>query len=556
MAGANLWIGSIPITLDEASFEQMFARYGTILSTKLVSHRRHGFVKFANSWEADAAIAALNGTTVHGSLIIVKYAGDASKGSAGGSAVGKGAGASHISYNSASWNSTSPVQQTAPSAAAAINNNSWSSAEPGTNLYVKGLPANTSEQMIVETFSHYGTVSSVKVLQSKGVSDTAGGMTVAFVRMSTPEEADWLVENLDGNIPQGMTDPVSCQHAQNRKGAKGGKKGGLSFSSSSSALALGKGTPPVGQTSTAPSANGAWSGNDVSHSTWNSKGAGQQVAPPGLIPDSTEEQTPNLYVKGLPANLSEIAISELFTNYGSVNSVRVLESNGISSMTVALIRMATVEEAEWLVQNLDGNIPEGLQDPVSCQFARGGSKGGKGGKGSDTSYSPYGKGAPAAAKGQSKGWDSSAQALIPGLKELIFTDEAQCRLYVKGLPLTCDDLYLYRVFAPFGAVQSVKAMVKGTYAVGFVKYATEADASNAIEKVHMLPLTDGITLQVSWKTEKAAGKWFTEGAVNPVASIGDVANDSEEFAGLNIEGSSDLDAVWSQNPEKAIDAWV
>merc|ERR1719253_886826 len=42
-----------------------------------------------------------------------------------------------------------------------------------------------------------------------------------------------------------------------------------------------------------------------------------------------------------------------------------------------MIRFASVEMATWVVENLNGNIPEGLTEPIIARFAN--SKGAKGG---------------------------------------------------------------------------------------------------------------------------------------------------------------------------------
>jgi len=250
----------------------------------------------------------------------------------------------------------------------------------------------------------------------------------------------------------------------------------------------------------------------------------------------------NLYIKGLPPNYPEASIQEIFNAYGHVTSVKVLTGGGVSldgqGMTVAFVRMSNTDQAQWMVSNLDGNIPQGLASPISCKFAQNqGKGGGKDGKGKDmgkmkggwASSGPYG--APAAkgsfmGKGKDKGFDKGFGAwggkdagwggkggggggggksdasgpLIPGLESRI-NDTIQSNLYVKGCPMTVDDVYLYKVFAPFGCVLSVRAIHKETFAIGFVKYASEAEAQNAIQNINGLTLTDGTTLSIALKSD-------------------------------------------------------
>jgi len=122
-------------------------------------------------------------------------------------------------------------------------------AQPSSKLYMRGLPLGITEQQLQVIVGAYGTVASCKVLPSPptGATDCA-----CIVQMSTAEGAKWLVENLDGNIPQGLSTPVSVKYKRDKeqgggaqgawgggemmKGEKGmGKKGGKG----------GKGGPPI-----------------------------------------------------------------------------------------------------------------------------------------------------------------------------------------------------------------------------------------------------------------------------------------------------------------------
>jgi hypothetical protein len=49
-----------------------------------------------------------------------------------------------------------------------------------------------------------------------------------------------------------------------------------------------------------------------------------------------------------------------------------------------MLRFASVDEAKWLVENLNGNIPEGLTEAIQVRFANAPGAG-KGGKGKDWS---------------------------------------------------------------------------------------------------------------------------------------------------------------------------
>merc|ERR1719191_910456 len=86
----------------------------------------------------------------------------------------------------------------------------------------------------------------------------------------------------------------------------------------------------------------------------------------------------NLYVKGLPPEVTEQFLKEIFGQYGLVTQLKVLPRDASKPEVAAMIRMGSVEEAQWLVDNLNGNIPQGMTTPVTVKFANASPKGGKG----------------------------------------------------------------------------------------------------------------------------------------------------------------------------------
>jgi CspA family cold shock protein len=108
----------------------------------------------------------------------------------------------------------------------------------------------------------------------------------------------------------------------------------------------------------------------------------------------------NIYVSGLPLESSEEFVRQLFSNYGVVVSCKVMPPNGRSDC-VALVRLADEEQAQWLCDNLNQNIPVGLTIPVSVRFAKPAAEKSAGsfapaasGKGGDQRASPYGVAPP------------------------------------------------------------------------------------------------------------------------------------------------------------------
>merc|ERR1719253_21722 len=62
----------------------------------------------------------------------------------------------------------------------------------------------------------------------------------------------------------------------------------------------------------------------------------------------------------------------------------------------ALVQFESTEDSKWFVENLNGNIPEGLEAPIKVEFSTkaagdAGKGKGKDGKGKDNGKSSYGK---------------------------------------------------------------------------------------------------------------------------------------------------------------------
>lgn len=83
---------------------------------------------------------------------------------------------------------------------------------------------------------------------------------------------------------------------------------------------------------------------------------------------ANKQVSDNLFVAGLPTDFGEERVRALFTPYGIVKQVKVLPANGKPD-TAALIRMADLEKAQWMVDNLNGTTPQGLPGPISVRYA-------------------------------------------------------------------------------------------------------------------------------------------------------------------------------------------
>mmetsp|Transcript_41173 Transcript_41173/g.74391 ORF Transcript_41173/g.74391 Transcript_41173/m.74391 type:complete len:606 (+) Transcript_41173:82-1899(+) len=85
-----------------------------------------------------------------------------------------------------------------------------------------------------------------------------------------------------------------------------------------------------------------------------------------------QQQLPcdNLFISGLPLGCSEDQIREVFTPYGAIASIRILANTGAKPDTAALVQMVDITMAQWMVENLDGNIPVGLSTPIGVRYSQ------------------------------------------------------------------------------------------------------------------------------------------------------------------------------------------
>jgi len=73
----NIFVGSLPFSIDEADLRESFEVYGTVSSVKIITDKftgrskGFGFVEMENDTEAEKAIQELNGATVEGRTIVV-----------------------------------------------------------------------------------------------------------------------------------------------------------------------------------------------------------------------------------------------------------------------------------------------------------------------------------------------------------------------------------------------------------------------------------------------------------------------------------------------------
>lgn len=256
-------------------------------------------------------------------------------------------------------------------------------------------------------------------------------------------------------------------------------------------------------------------------------------------------QPTKVFIADLPPSFDEGAAGQIFGAYGTITAVRMLPPRSPGDRAACILDFADPSEAAWIVNNLNGNMPEGLGEPISVRFANSWKGKGKGkeqpqweasqygqdwsGQGDevgngyeDMSYGKakgkgpfWGKSGPYNGKGGKKGKDG-IYSLIEGVtKGGLLPDNGQrpdenC-LYIRGLPPDTTDLDLFKLFSVFGAIppRGVKAMLNpdGTCtSIGFVDFVDAMAAQAAIAALNGYELPDGKSLFLKTKNPAGSGK--------------------------------------------------
>ncbi|GAB5370010.1 hypothetical protein AAMO2058_001455600 [Amorphochlora amoebiformis] len=83
----------------------------------------------------------------------------------------------------------------------------------------------------------------------------------------------------------------------------------------------------------------------------------------------TQLSTTNIYISGLPKDITDSSLEDLFGRYGKVISTKVIMNRHTGTpLGTALVRMESNEEAAASIEHLNGFSLEGGQ-MLSCRFA-------------------------------------------------------------------------------------------------------------------------------------------------------------------------------------------
>jgi len=371
-------------------------------------------------------------------------------------------------------------------------------APPCDNLYVSNLPDVVDDQILRDIFGQ--NVVSTKIMPPKQGSPTR----VALVKFSSTAEATKKRNELNGGVIEGYPTPLNIRYVgkpweqqqggwqQQQQG--GGWQGGY-----------GK----------APAASGGNSGS----SPYASAG--------------TKDLT-NLYVKGLPMDIDEAWLKEQFSAYGqTVTQCKVQPSTVQGQPWHALIRFATKEDAAAALEQFQGADVENNKLEIDYVYKKSpagaggkadsgwggkadsgwggkadsgwGGNSGWGGKGDSGSGGKANGGFGGNDKGKGKGkGKANMDQILKAVQQAKFLPGAELSnqdncMYVSGLPPDCEDIHLWRLCAPFGAivqtgVSAMKDPAGKCKGIGFVNYVEDQSLQQAVATLNGLDLGDGNTL--------------------------------------------------------------
>jgi RNA recognition motif-containing protein len=95
-----------------------------------------------------------------------------------------------------------------------------------TSIYVGNLPYAVSEESLGEIFSNYGTVVSTKIVIDR---DTGRSKGFGFVEMSTKEEADAAIAELENSEIDGRTIKINLARPKEERPRDGRRDGQRNF---------------------------------------------------------------------------------------------------------------------------------------------------------------------------------------------------------------------------------------------------------------------------------------------------------------------------------------
>jgi hypothetical protein len=328
--------------------------------------------------------------------------------------------------------------QTVPATTATTATTATNQAQMHPNLFVRGIPLYWTEEQLVEIFAKFGELSSLRLVKHSVRKNSLG---YGFVRYQHARDASIAINRLNGMTVDGQVLQVK--------------------------LADSDAGPPTS--------------SSVS----------------GLHPCET------LYVKHVPISFSKQSLELLFGKYGEVMDVRVFPCLDQFRGSSALVKMDSVANARLAIQHIHGLKPQGWLHNIIVRFAE--SEAEKklrlakkeAMEAMKTDMSSHSSGeiacgttflAPStkhasdvnsvlvSSSGNSRVLQTTVEDGVRQPRPTSLLQEGRSAVVeVTNMPLTADRLWIYEIFACFGAIQSVTL-----------------DQWSGMARIHFLDLLDGM----------------------------------------------------------------
>eukprot|EP00930_Biecheleria_cincta_P097817 TRINITY_DN8950_c0_g1_i1.p1 TRINITY_DN8950_c0_g1~~TRINITY_DN8950_c0_g1_i1.p1 ORF type:complete len:325 (-),score=54.39 TRINITY_DN8950_c0_g1_i1:56-1030(-) len=247
---------------------------------------------------------------------------------------------------------------------------------PSTNVWIGDLPMEINQEQFIQIFQQYGIIKSAILCPPKQGKKASG-----MIRFERQEEATFVVDTLHGNIPMGLTDPIVCNYANDRKKGKGDAKGtgGMPMGQAAWDYIAGivesmGGAPQMAnaQRSHPYSSGGAGNKSVFSAGIGGGKGRAQDIYMGiknlGILGAGKPPPECEVYVGNIPADATNLFLYQLMSPFGAIahTGVRVMTHPDGSCKGFGFVDFVDPTSAAGAVTALDGlQLPNGKSLIVS-----------------------------------------------------------------------------------------------------------------------------------------------------------------------------------------------
>ncbi|KAE8749704.1 hypothetical protein FOCC_FOCC003691 [Frankliniella occidentalis] len=315
----NLIVNYLPQTMTQEEIRSLFSSIGEVESCKLIRDKvtgqslGYGFVNYHRPEDAEKAINTLNGLRLQNKTIKVSFARPSSE------------------------------------------------AIKGANLYVSGLPKSMTQQDLENLFSPYGRIITSRILcdnmsvrQFVSGSDNVPCLSkgVGFIRFDQRMEAERAIQELNGTVPKGSTEPITVKFANNPSNNNKAMPPLAAYLAPQAARRFGGPMHhPTGRFSTGKTMLAINKGLQSRYSPLAGDLLGQSMLPGNSMSGSGW----CIFVYNLAPETEENVLWQLFGPFGAVQSVKVirdLQTNKCKGF--GFVTMTNYDEAVVAIQSLNG----------------------------------------------------------------------------------------------------------------------------------------------------------------------------------------------------------